>query len=232
MSPKGKRRLEFKPQKPLKGKKVYLDLQGYRKRDSLVHQIKDLGGVSRSINTFIKTTHNTSENDPRSYEVTSAVTNEAQKKIWGSKGIRTHDLHDTGASSTNWAMKPRWKQIKFNLHVYLLLYSVPKRTLKSKTQHNFKLDSRWRHESLFSCSVGFYELQQTVVKDKVVNKIKTKEKRGNTWQCTTQDNFSDNLTTLAICVLNNKCSARADVETAREALVNEIEENLHEWIRH
>ena len=97
MSPKGKRRLEFKPQKPLKGKKVYLDLQGYRKRDSLVHQIKDLGGVSRSISTFIKTTHNTSENNPHSYEVTLAGTNEAQKEIWGSNGIRTHDLRDTGA---------------------------------------------------------------------------------------------------------------------------------------
>ena len=39
----------------------------------------------------------TSESDPRSYEVTWAVTSKAQKKFWGSKGIRTHDLRDTGA---------------------------------------------------------------------------------------------------------------------------------------
>ena len=33
-----------------------------------------------------------------SYEVTlTAVTNKAQKKFWGSNGIPTHDLHDTGA---------------------------------------------------------------------------------------------------------------------------------------
>ena len=36
---------------------------------------------------------NTSESDHRSCEVTLA--NKAQKKIWGSKGIRTHDLCDT-----------------------------------------------------------------------------------------------------------------------------------------
>ena len=40
---------------------------------------------------------NTSERDLRSYEVTWAVTNKAQKKIWGSNEIRTHDLRDTGA---------------------------------------------------------------------------------------------------------------------------------------
>ena len=38
-----------------------------------------------------------SERDLRSCEVTEAVTNKAQKKFWGSNGIRTHDLHDTGA---------------------------------------------------------------------------------------------------------------------------------------
>ena len=37
-----------------------------------------------------------SEGDLRSYEVTKAVTNKAQKKFWGSNGIRTHDLRDTG----------------------------------------------------------------------------------------------------------------------------------------
>ena len=37
----------------------------------------------------------TSESDLRSYEV--AVTKKAQKKFWGSNGIRTHDLRDTGA---------------------------------------------------------------------------------------------------------------------------------------
>ena len=41
---------------------------------------------------------NTSESDPHSYEVTEAVTNKAQKKkYWGSNGIQTHDLRDTGA---------------------------------------------------------------------------------------------------------------------------------------
>ena len=38
-----------------------------------------------------------SERDLRSCEVTQAVTNKAQKKFWGSNGIRTHDLRDTGA---------------------------------------------------------------------------------------------------------------------------------------
>ena len=33
---------------------------------------------------------NTSESDPRSYE----VTNKAQKKFWASNGIRNHDLRD------------------------------------------------------------------------------------------------------------------------------------------
>ena len=35
---------------------------------------------------------NRSESDLRSYEV--AVTYKAQKKFWGSNGIRTHDLRD------------------------------------------------------------------------------------------------------------------------------------------
>ena len=34
--------------------------------------------------------------DPRSYKV-KAVTNKAQKEFWGSNGIQTHDLRDTGA---------------------------------------------------------------------------------------------------------------------------------------
>ena len=38
---------------------------------------------------------NSSESDPRSYEVTAAVTNKAQKLFWSSNGIRTHDLRDT-----------------------------------------------------------------------------------------------------------------------------------------
>ena len=37
--------------------------------------------------------NNTSESDPCSFEVTS----KAQKKLCGSKGIRTHDLRDSGA---------------------------------------------------------------------------------------------------------------------------------------
>ena len=41
---------------------------------------------------------NRSETDLRSCEVTKAVTNKAQKKIWGFNGIRTHDLRDTGAT--------------------------------------------------------------------------------------------------------------------------------------
>ena len=40
-----------------------------------------------------------SERDLRSCEVTWAVTNKAQKKFWGSNGIRTHDLRDTGTHS-------------------------------------------------------------------------------------------------------------------------------------
>ena len=40
---------------------------------------------------------NRSESDLRSCEVTEAVTNKAQKKLWGFNGIRTHDLRDTGA---------------------------------------------------------------------------------------------------------------------------------------
>ena len=39
---------------------------------------------------------NTSESDPRSYEVTYTVTNKAQKKFWDFNGIWNHDLRDTG----------------------------------------------------------------------------------------------------------------------------------------
>ena len=39
---------------------------------------------------------NTRESDPLRYEVTKAVTNKAQKQFWGSNGIQTHDLHNTG----------------------------------------------------------------------------------------------------------------------------------------
>ena len=39
---------------------------------------------------------NASESDPRSYEVTKAVTNKAQKTFWGSIGIQTHELRDIG----------------------------------------------------------------------------------------------------------------------------------------
>ena len=46
----------------------------------------------------------------------NAVTNKAQNKFWGSNGIQTRDLHD----STNWAMKPRWKQVKCEFNLYLL----------------------------------------------------------------------------------------------------------------
>ena len=53
---------------------------------------------------------NTSESDPRSYVVTLAVTNKAQKKFWGFNGIQTHD----------WAMKPHWKQVKCEFNLYLL----------------------------------------------------------------------------------------------------------------
>ena len=41
--------------------------------------------------------NNGRESDLRSCEVTYAVTNKAQKKIWGFNGIQTHDLRDTGA---------------------------------------------------------------------------------------------------------------------------------------
>ena len=41
---------------------------------------------------------NTSESDPHSYEVTfkGSYINKAQKKLWGSNRIRTHDLRNTG----------------------------------------------------------------------------------------------------------------------------------------
>ena len=35
--------------------------------------------------------------DRRSYEATKAVTKKAQKQFWGSNGIRTRDLRNTGA---------------------------------------------------------------------------------------------------------------------------------------
>ena len=40
---------------------------------------------------------NTSESDPCSCEVASAVINKVQKKFWGSNAIRTHDVRDTCA---------------------------------------------------------------------------------------------------------------------------------------
>ena len=47
LSPRGKRKLEFKNDKPLKGRTYYLDLQGYRKISSLQERIRELGGVRR-----------------------------------------------------------------------------------------------------------------------------------------------------------------------------------------
>ncbi|XP_068748093.1 uro-adherence factor A-like [Montipora capricornis] len=44
LSPRGKRKLEFQYDKPLKGKTFYLDLQGYRKISTLQAQIVELGG--------------------------------------------------------------------------------------------------------------------------------------------------------------------------------------------
>ena len=41
---------------------------------------------------------NTSETDPRSYEATKAVAKEAQKKLLGFNGIRSHDLRDTSVT--------------------------------------------------------------------------------------------------------------------------------------
>ena len=58
---------------------------------------------------------NTSESYPYSYEATEAVAKKAQKQFWGFNGIRTQDLHDYTVAvqcSTNWAMKPHWKQVK------------------------------------------------------------------------------------------------------------------------
>ncbi|KAK3749838.1 hypothetical protein QZH41_015511, partial [Actinostola sp. cb2023] len=56
-TPKGKRRLEFVEQ-PLKDKKFYLDLEGYKKVSSLAARIQDLGGkveefLSKDINYLI-----------------------------------------------------------------------------------------------------------------------------------------------------------------------------------
>ena len=64
----------------------------------------------------------TSENDLRSCEATWAVAKKVQKKIWGSNGIRTHDLRDTGAMlyPMSWAMKPRRTQAKCNFNLYPL----------------------------------------------------------------------------------------------------------------
>ena len=47
-TPKGKRRLEFVEQ-PLKDKKFYLDLEGYKKVSSLAARIQDLGGVNSKV---------------------------------------------------------------------------------------------------------------------------------------------------------------------------------------
>ena len=53
---------------------------------------------------------NRSESDPCSCEVTSAVTKKAQKKFWGSNGIRTHDLCNTAVVifRVNWRVIVRW----------------------------------------------------------------------------------------------------------------------------
>jgi hypothetical protein len=48
-TPKGKRRLEFQTKQPLKDKKFYLDLKGYKKISSLAARIKELGGVRYEI---------------------------------------------------------------------------------------------------------------------------------------------------------------------------------------
>ena len=46
---------------------------------------------------FLQKKDHSSEGDPCSYEATKSVGQKAQKKIWGFKGIQTHDLCDTGA---------------------------------------------------------------------------------------------------------------------------------------
>ena len=52
---------------------------------------------------------NASESDSRSYEATETVEKKAQKKFWGSSGIRTHDLRNTSVTyEPVWAMKPCW----------------------------------------------------------------------------------------------------------------------------
>ena len=53
---------------------------------------------------------NTSESDPRNYE----VTNKAQNKFWGSIWIRTHDLRDTGAMlyQLNYEASPEAGQVQ------------------------------------------------------------------------------------------------------------------------
>ena len=65
---------------------------------------------------------NTSESDPHSYEVTEAVTNKAKKKLWGSNGVWTHDLHDTSAMlyQLSYMYKPCWKQVKCEFNLYSL----------------------------------------------------------------------------------------------------------------
>ena len=50
------------------------------------------------------------ESDPRSYEATKAISKKAQKKFWGSNGIRMASMIVMWCS-TNWAMKPCWKQV-------------------------------------------------------------------------------------------------------------------------
>ena len=69
---------------------------------------------------------NTSESGPRSYKITLAVTNKAQKKSEAPTGF---EPMVTSAilvrCSTNWAMKPCWKQVKCESNLYLLYEDTP-----------------------------------------------------------------------------------------------------------
>ena len=64
---------------------------------------------------------NTSESDLRSYEVTEAVTNKAQALFVGAPtGFKPMTSAILVGRSTQWAMKPCWKQVKCEFSLYLL----------------------------------------------------------------------------------------------------------------
>ena len=81
---------------------------------------------------------NTSESDPHTFVVTKAVTNKAWKTFWGSSGIRTHDLCDTGAMLYQLSYEASLEagQVRVHFHLYNAMKLFPNNVTRDKIFSN------------------------------------------------------------------------------------------------